>query len=94
MLSGNRASISPGALHQVVRCLLGRPKSFWLDLHAALRADDRALHHKLLALRRSAQVPETISAPRVCDIVLWMRHHAEHRRADCSGQGHQPAGSS
>ncbi|MBP5911736.1 MULTISPECIES: DUF6308 family protein [Streptomyces] len=42
---------------QVVRCVLGRPASFWLDLHAALRADDRALHHELVALRRSARIP-------------------------------------
>ncbi|MEU7428240.1 DUF6308 family protein [Streptomyces sp. NPDC040750] len=67
---------------QVVRCILGRPKSFWLELHAALRADDRALHNELVALRRSAQVPETVSALRVCDVVLWMRHHPQHQTAD------------
>ncbi|WP_344409347.1 DUF6308 family protein [Streptomyces viridochromogenes] len=78
---------------QVVRCVLGRPTSFWLDLHSALRAGDRALHHELLALRRSAKVPETVSALRICDVVLWMRHHVEHRAANCIGPGHQSAGS-
>lgn len=62
----------------VVRCALGRPRlSFWLALHAALRADDHALHRQLLALRRAAGVPETVSALRVCDVVVWMRHRAE-----------------
>ncbi|WP_406369459.1 DUF6308 family protein [Streptomyces sp. NBC_00647] len=42
---------------QVVRCVLGRPKSFWLDLHGALRADNHALHRELTALRQSADVP-------------------------------------
>ncbi|MET7780073.1 DUF6308 family protein [Streptomyces sp. NPDC005388] len=67
---------------QVVRCIFGRPQSFWLTLHAALRADDYALHRKLLALRELAGVPETVSALRTCDVVLWMRHHAEHRETN------------
>jgi len=71
---------------QVVRCILARPQSFWLTLHAALRADDYALHHKLLALRASAGVPETVSALRVCDVALWMSHHAEHRETGCVGE--------
>ncbi|MGW0149182.1 DUF6308 family protein [Streptomyces sp. NPDC003333] len=51
------------------------------------------MHHELLALRRSAKVPETVSALRICDVVLWMRHHVEHRAANCIGPGHQSAGS-
>ncbi|MGV9653129.1 DUF6308 family protein [Streptomyces sp. NPDC003554] len=50
--------------------MLGRPQSFWLCLHAALHIDGYALHRKLLALRQSAGVPETVSALRVCDVVL------------------------
>ncbi|MGD3112490.1 DUF6308 family protein [Streptomyces sp. YGL11-2] len=62
---------------KVVRCALGRPRpSFWLALHAALRADDRALHRRLLVLRQVAGVPETVSALRVCDVVVWMGHRA------------------
>ncbi|MEU7474242.1 DUF6308 family protein [Streptomyces sp. NPDC044984] len=33
---------------RIVRCAIGRPPSFWLALHAALREDDAALHHQLL----------------------------------------------
>ncbi|MGQ4388897.1 DUF6308 family protein [Streptomyces sp. SAS_270] len=63
---------------KVVRCALGRPHpSFWLALHAALRADDRALHRQLLALRQVAGVPETVSALRVCDVAVWMGHRSD-----------------
>ncbi|MFF2777422.1 DUF6308 family protein [Streptomyces sp. NPDC058052] len=63
---------------RVVRCAVGRPRpSYWLALHAALRADDHALHRQSLALRRTAGVPETVSALRVCDVVVWMGHRAE-----------------
>ncbi|MGY6026908.1 DUF6308 family protein [Streptomyces spinosirectus] len=52
-------------------------------MHTALRAGDGALHHTLLTLRQAAGVPGTVSALRVCDVVLWMRHHAKHRQSDC-----------
>ncbi|WP_405622967.1 DUF6308 family protein [Streptomyces sp. NBC_00076] len=67
---------------QVVRCVLGRPKSFWLD---ALRADNHALHRELMALRQSADLPATGSALRVCDVVLWMHHRTDHHREAASG---------
>lgn len=70
---------------QVVRCVLGRPKSFWLDLHGALRADNHALHHDLTAVRRSANLPVTVSALRVCDVVLWMHHRTDHQQRSCIG---------
>ncbi|WP_431040412.1 DUF6308 family protein [Streptomyces sp. P9-1] len=61
---------------RVVRCAVGRPPSFWLALHAALREDDAALHHQLLELRQAAGLPETVSALRVCDVAVWMNHRA------------------
>ncbi|MGW2726893.1 DUF6308 family protein [Streptomyces sp. NPDC001494] len=61
---------------RVVRCAVGRPPSFWLALHAALREDDAALHRQLLELRQVAGVPETVSALRVCDVAVWMNHRA------------------
>jgi hypothetical protein len=61
---------------RVVRCAVGRPPSFWLALHAALREDDAALHRRLLELRQVAGVPETVSALRVCDVAVWMSHRA------------------
>ncbi|MFC8496010.1 DUF6308 family protein [Streptomyces sp. NPDC057235] len=62
---------------RVVRCAVGRPPSFWLALHTALREDNAALHRQLLTLRRAAGVPETVSALRVCDVAIWMGHQAE-----------------
>ncbi|MFJ4277196.1 DUF6308 family protein [Streptomyces massasporeus] len=70
---------------QVVRCILGRPRSFWLDLHGALSADNHALHRELLALRQSADLPATVSALRVCDVVLWMHHRTDHQQRSCIG---------
>lgn len=61
---------------RVVRCAVGRPPSFWLALHTALREDHCALHRQLLALRQVAEVPETVSALRVCDVAVWMNHRA------------------
>ncbi|MFF8974881.1 DUF6308 family protein [Streptomyces sp. NPDC014995] len=61
---------------RVVRCAVGRPPSFWLALHAALREDDAALHRRLLELRQAAGLPETVSALRVCDVAVWMNHRA------------------
>ncbi|MFC8199884.1 DUF6308 family protein [Streptomyces sp. NPDC057298] len=84
LLARKRPRLLP-VYDQVVRCVLGRPASFWLDLHTALRLDDRALHHELTALRRSAGLPETVSALRVCDVVLWMRHRTDHQRRNCAG---------
>ncbi|MFD7785550.1 DUF6308 family protein [Streptomyces nojiriensis] len=77
LLARKRPQLLP-VYDKVVRCALGRPRpSFWLTLHAALRADDRALHRRLLALREAAGVARTVSALRVCDVVVWMGHRAQ-----------------
>ncbi|MFF4448527.1 DUF6308 family protein [Streptomyces sp. NPDC001502] len=77
LLARKRPQLLP-VYDKVVRCALGRPRpSFWLTLHAALRADDGALHRQLLALREAAGVAETVSALRVCDVAVWMGHRAE-----------------
>lgn len=82
LLARKRPRLLP-VYDQVIRCVLGRPKSFWLDLHGALRADNHALHRKLVALRQSADFPATVSALRVCDVVLWMHHHTDHQQRSC-----------
>ncbi|MFC9677887.1 DUF6308 family protein [Streptomyces sp. NPDC056949] len=84
LLARKRPRLLP-VYDQVVRCILGRPKSFWLDLHGALRADNHALHHKLMALRQAADLPVTVSALRVCDVVLWMHHRTDHQQRSCIG---------
>ncbi|MFF9585614.1 DUF6308 family protein [Streptomyces achromogenes] len=77
LLARKRPRLLP-VYDKVVRCALGRPRpSFWLALHAALGADDRALHRRLLALRQNTGVPETVSALRVCDVAVWMGHRAQ-----------------
>ncbi|MEE1810063.1 DUF6308 family protein [Streptomyces sp. BE133] len=76
LLARKRPRLLP-VYDRVVRCAVGRPPSFWLALHAALREDGAALHRQLLELRQAAGVPETVSALRVCDVAVWMGHRAE-----------------
>ncbi|MFG3008655.1 DUF6308 family protein [Streptomyces calvus] len=56
VLSRKRPRLLP-VYDRIVRCAVGRPPSFWLALHAALRADDQALHRRLLELRQAAGLP-------------------------------------
>lgn len=76
LLARKRPRLLP-VYDRVVRCAVGRPTSFWLALHTALQEDGAALHRQLLELRQVAGVPETVSALRVCDVVVWMGHPAE-----------------
>jgi hypothetical protein len=43
----------------------------WEPLRVRLRADDRALHRRLLRLRAEAGLPETVSVLRVFDAIAW-----------------------
>ncbi len=61
---------------RVVRCALGRPPSFWTGLRITLRENNGALHHQLLDLRQSADLPQTVTALRVADVAVWMAHPA------------------
>ncbi|MGQ4719143.1 DUF6308 family protein [Streptomyces anulatus] len=61
---------------RVVRCALGRPPSFWTGLRTTLRENNEALHHRLLDLRQSADLPQTVTALRVADVAVWMAHPA------------------
>lgn len=65
---------------RVVRCAFGHPPSFWTELRTVLREDVAALHHRLLGLRQSAGLPETVCALRVADVVVWMARPAPGRR--------------
>ncbi|MFD7164821.1 DUF6308 family protein [Streptomyces violascens] len=77
LLARKRPRLLP-VYDNVVRCALGRPRpSFWVALHAALRADDGSLNRQLLALRQTAGLPETVSVLRVCDVAVWMGNRAE-----------------
>ncbi|GAA4726580.1 hypothetical protein GCM10025782_26220 [Pedococcus ginsenosidimutans] len=54
---------------KVLRQVMGLEKSHWAPLNTALRADEQALHHRLLALRDEAGVQETVSPLRVLDVI-------------------------
>lgn len=84
LLARKRPQLLP-VYDDVVRCVLGRPARFWTALRDALRADGMAVVHRLDELRAGAGVPPHVSTLRVLDVVLWMRHHSDHRRARCSG---------
>ncbi|MEU9678391.1 DUF6308 family protein [Streptomyces parvus] len=75
LLARKRPRLLP-VYDRVVRCALGRPLSFWTELRTALRENDGALHHRLLDLRQSAGLPQTVSALRVADVMVWMAHPA------------------
>lgn len=47
-------------------------QQLWEPLRQALRADDCALHKRLLALREKAGLPHHVSALRVFDVIAWM----------------------
>ncbi|MFE7042674.1 DUF6308 family protein [Streptomyces atratus] len=79
LLARKRPRLLP-VYDRVVRCALGHPPSFWTDLRIALREDDEALHHRLLGLRESAGLPESVSALRVADVAVWMAHPAPGHR--------------
>ncbi|BCY07128.1 DUF6308 family protein [Actinoplanes sp. L3-i22] len=72
---------------EVIRCQFGGPQQVWIRLHDRLREDDGQLRGMLAALRTRAQISPRISLLRVLDVVLWMRHHAEHLDKDCPGFG-------
>ncbi|MDI9940650.1 DUF6308 family protein [Rhodococcus sp. IEGM 1351] len=50
----------------------GRRGRSWAPKAEALRADDAALHHRLLSIRDAAGLPEEISVLRVFDVIIWM----------------------
>lgn len=79
LLARKRPRLLP-VYDRVVRCALGRPLSFWTELRTALGENDGALHHRLLDLRQSAGLPQTVSALRVADVAIWMAHPAPGHR--------------
>nr|WP_237724221.1 DUF6308 family protein [Rhodococcus sp. DK17] len=56
----------------VVSQVLGAARAHLNPVREALRADDGALHHRLLSIREEAGLPAEISALRVFDVIAWM----------------------
>lgn len=83
LLARKRPALIP-VWDSVVRCAFGGPKAnqwLWLNehlRHARLRESLDRLHH-------DAELTDRVSHLRVLDVVLWMRHHDQHRRSGCPG---------
>jgi hypothetical protein len=46
-------------------------RSQWEPLRAALRANEYALHDRLLRLRDRVGLPDVVSALRILDVIAW-----------------------
>lgn len=82
LLARKRPRLLP-VYDNVVRCVLGEPKGIWLALDGVLA--DSEVQKQLAALRPVA--PERVSALRVVDVAVWMRHHSPHARGECADFG-------
>lgn len=82
LLARKRPRLLP-VYDKVVRCVLGEPKGVWLALDGALA--DSEVQKQVATLRPGA--PEGVSALRVVDVALWMRHHVAHARGECAEFG-------
>lgn len=84
LLARKRPKLIP-VYDRVVRCALGTRglPSFWLWLHERFGDEQRALPTMLARSRRAAGVDEAVSAARVLDVIVWMRHRGSHRELRC-----------
>lgn len=82
LLARKRPRLVP-VYDDVVRCVLGEPKGVWLALNGALAAPK--VQRQVARLRPAA--PERVSALRVIDVAVWMRHHGSHARRQCAEFG-------
>jgi hypothetical protein len=55
----------------IVAAVTGTAATQWEPLRVVLRADNRALHRRLLRLRSQAGLPAMVSALRVLDVIAW-----------------------
>jgi len=69
----------------VLRCQLNLHGDVWRTFDARLAANGGELRTELAALRQRTSAPLEVSLIRILDVVLWMRHHKEHQKSDCSG---------
>lgn len=82
LLARKRPRLLP-VYDDVVRCVLGAPKDVWLALDRALA--DANVQEQVTKLRPAA--PIHVSALRVVDVAVWMRHHGPHARGECDDFG-------
>lgn len=82
LLARKRPKLIP-VYDQVVQCAFGEPKGLWDWLLAMFATDGRGLNDRLLAARNAAGVSREVTALRVLDVIVWMRHKADHRLGRC-----------
>jgi hypothetical protein len=77
LLAKKRPALLP-VIDEVVACALAEPTNFWLSLHAALSSDD--VDEALASVRRSSDVPDTVTDLRIVDVAVWSSHQRAHRK--------------
>ncbi|MGY2075033.1 DUF6308 family protein [Blastococcus sp. SYSU DS0828] len=84
LLARKRPRLLP-VYDRVVRCAYGRPDGLWSWLFAMFADDGARLSDRLLAAREAAGVSPGVSALRVLDVIVWMRHRPVHLLNGCPG---------
>ncbi len=84
LLARKRPKLLP-VYDRVVRCAYGQPQDAWVWLVGMFATDNGILNERLLAARAAAGVPQKVSALRVLDVIVWMRHRPNHRTSRCPG---------
>jgi hypothetical protein len=69
----------------VVQCAYGYPVGLWNWLVALFAEDGGVLNDHLLVAREAAGVSSKVTALRVLDVIVWMRHRDDHLRNGCPG---------
>ncbi|QSE87513.1 hypothetical protein JWS13_01275 (plasmid) [Rhodococcus pseudokoreensis] len=76
------------SVQYAVSRVLGTERARLNPVREALRADDGALHRRLLPIREEAGLPEEISALRLFDVIAWMdgKYRGLGERSDRPGE--------
>ena len=84
LLARKRPKLIP-VWDNVVRCALRPGDEVWLWMNETFQEANGQLPRRLLMLHEEAGLPATVSTLRVLDVVVWMRHHTQHRMSGCRG---------
>ena len=84
LLARKRPKLLP-VYDRVVRCAYGHPEDAWVWLVHMFAIHDGILNERLLTARAAAGVPDKVSALRVLDVIVWMRHRPTHTTSGCLG---------
>ena len=77
LLARKRPQLIP-IYDRFVKNTTGGDPNFWVPLCQALRADNKALHNRLLQLHHKAGLPHEIPALRVFDVIAWMEGNGKN----------------